>query len=74
MSSFWKGVAFWIVALLICFIGIYAYVNMDRTFGAIVVILGISTFVFGVVFAIFGAFEENRTKKSKNEDDGGNVE
>ena len=74
MSSFWKGVALWVVALLICFIGIYTFANVDRTFGAIAVVLGISTFVFGVVFVIFGAFEENRTKKSKNEDDERNLE
>ena len=74
MSSFWKGVAIWVVALLICFIGIYTFANVDRTFGAIAVILGISTFVFGGVFVVSGAFEENKPKESKNEDDDRNGE
>ena len=69
MSSFWKGVGLWVVALLMCFIGIYTYANIDRTFGAIAVVLGIVAFIFGGIFIASWAFEENKQKKSKNEEE-----
>lgn len=74
MKSFGKGVLIWIAALAMCFVGIYAFANIDRTFGAIAVVLGIVAFIFGGIFIASWAFEENKPKESKNEDDDRNWE
>ena len=74
MKSFGKGVLIWIAALSMCFVGIYVFANIDRTFGAIAVVLGIVAFILGGIFIASWAFEEHKQKESKNEDDDRNLE
>lgn len=69
MKSLGIGFAIWIAALAMCFVGIYAFANIDRTFGAIAVVLGIVAFIFGGIFIASWAFEENKPKKPLNKEE-----
>lgn len=69
LKYFGKGVLIWVAALAMCFVGIYTFANIDRTFGAIAVVLGIVAFIFGGIFIASWAFEENKPKEPLNKEE-----